>query len=199
VKFEREEFGSFAGVLQRELDACEKTGIPFAVFGKRISEAQMIEVLNDLRERFRIPINVVPGGGMTIDEPGCSIPIGNNPIFINVSVDALIQMAADPDWHRSVTEKIQHLLDESPKLFNRAGSSLSQVIMGIGSSTINYGYAIGPHISDSELSRIRDVLDEFVQALTEWAANHKYGTDEEDVDRFYSSINYWATNQFQQG
>jgi len=136
--------------------------IPYAVL-KPITEAQMLDVLNDLRERFSVPINVLTRYGETPSLEGDWAPMGGK-LAITITTDGLRQMAGDPVWHQSVIDQIQNAIDGSSSFSSKAGTTVT-ALMQIDSSSINFGLAIRDHLSDSEMTRVKDAWKEFMQAL----------------------------------
>jgi hypothetical protein len=157
------------------------------VFGP-VSEEQMLEVLNDLRAKFGITINVIPSSGGVINE-GEYHGVDGSSHFINITFDGLWQMTANPEWHQKVTETIQHWLDESSGFFSKNGS-VTQLIMTVYDNSVFYGYASSDD-TRSQVAATERAWSVFLQALMKWTENHQFGTDKEDVERLHSSINYW--------
>ena len=85
-----------------------------------VSEADMIEVLNDLRTRFRIPITVAPSNGEEFLKGEIwSQHNVNSPHILTISSDGLRQMASNPDMHLRFTENIQKWIDASSDLVKK--------------------------------------------------------------------------------
>jgi hypothetical protein len=155
--------------------------VPYADF-RPISHAQMLEVLDELRNRFGIPVNMHPSGGEVLEGVDFHGVDGNSHI-IGITVDGLRQMAGDPEWHSKVMDKIQNWLDESAGFLSNTGGAIAHLSMSIDSSTFHFGYAIGHHASDSELTRINNAWDEFMRVLQTWLEGRNEKNEYDDRPR----------------
>lgn len=140
--------------------------IPVAVFNP-VTEADMIAVLNSLKERFGISIDVRPSNGERLNGVEGNSNTGASPYFVTITVDTLRQMAGDPETNLRISENIQKWLDESSTLLRKTGDTVVHMIMQINDSSIFFGSATRLN-TDREKSIWENAWSGLMKAFEEW-------------------------------
>ena len=135
-----------------------------------VTETDMIGVLSNLRDRFGIPINVVPSNGEFLQGDIWKQENGNSKHIITISADGLMQMASNPNMYARITENIQKWIDASSDLVRNSGPAVAFSNMYIGVNHIDIGYAT-MQANDRELSVADRAWQEFMRTFQEWTEN----------------------------
>ena len=145
------------------------SNIPFAVFNiiAEPTENDARAVLNGLREKFGIPINVMGTPGLpALDE--LNNYNGGDTRMLNISVGLLYKMAGDPEEHRKISEKIQRWLDGSSEFLDKVGGEATNMTMSITEYSELYGYGMSQNATDSDYAKAKEAWEELIDYLLKW-------------------------------
>jgi len=154
-----------------ELGITDINDVPVANFNtysiSDANEADVIALLNNLREKFGIQINTMGTLGLpALDE--ANNYDGGDMRMLSISVGMLYKMANDPDIHKTISEKIQRWLDGSSEFLDKAGNAATNMTMSITEYSELYGYGENFNASDNERAIAKEAWEELIDYLLKW-------------------------------